>query len=94
MKMPLRDDDDSDCLPRLLECCIYVSSYFAHVLTRRGVYSRAAFISLSASNYAAFIQGRRLFKGGVYSRKYGLPNRTRILQMTAILVQLLLSLVM
>ena len=38
---------------------------------RRGVYSRAAFISLSASNCAAFIRGRRLFEGGVYSRKYG-----------------------
>ena len=38
-----------------------VSSYFAHVLTCRGVYSRAAFISLSASNCVAFIQGRRLF---------------------------------
>ena len=46
-------------------------SYFAHVLIRRGVYSRAAFISLSASNCAAFIRGRRLFEGGVYSRKYG-----------------------
>ena len=31
------------------------------MLTRRGVYSRAAFISLSASNCAAFIRGRRLF---------------------------------
>ena len=44
------DDDeleDLDCLPRML--------------TRRGVYSRAAFISLSASNCAAFIRGRRLF---------------------------------
>ena len=40
------------------------------MLTRRGVYSRAAFISLSASNCAAFIRGRRLFEGGVYSRKY------------------------
>ena len=54
------DDDeleDLDCLPRML--------------TRRGVYSRAAFISLSASNCAAVIRGRRLFEGGVYSRKYG-----------------------
>ena len=71
MKMPSLDayggDDDelrdSDCLQRP---CTYVyvlrlSSYFAHVLTRRGVYSRAAFISLSASNCAAFIRGRRLF---------------------------------
>ena len=44
------DDDeleDLDCLPRML--------------TRRGVYSRAAFISLSASNCAAFIRGRCLF---------------------------------
>ena len=41
------------------------------MLTRRGVYSRAAFISLSASNCAAFIRGRRLFEGGVYSWKYG-----------------------
>ena len=40
------------------------------MLTRRGVYSRAAFISLSASNCAAFIRGRRLFEGGVYSRNY------------------------
>ena len=31
----------------------------------RGVYSRAAFISLSALEGAAFIRGRRLFKGGV-----------------------------
>ena len=54
------DDDeleDLDCLPCML--------------TRRGVYSRAAFISLSASNCAAFIRGRCLFEGGVYSRKYG-----------------------
>ena len=65
------DDDelgDSDCLPRLRtkwpRTYVYVlclSSYFVHVLTHRGVYSRAAFISLSASNCAAFIQGRRLF---------------------------------
>ena len=77
------DDDelgDSVCLPRLRtqsgHTYVYVlrhRSYFAHVhlLTRRGVYSRAAFISLSASDCAAFIRGRRLFEGGVYSRKYG-----------------------
>ena len=75
------DDDelgDSDCLPRLRtkwpRTYVYVlrlSSYFAHVLTRRGIYSRAAFISLSTSNCAAFIRGRRLFEGGVNSRKYG-----------------------
>ena len=72
------DDDElgnSDCLPRLRakwsRTYIRLSSYFAHVLIRRGVYSRAAFISLSASNCAAFIRGRRLFEGGVYLRKYG-----------------------
>ena len=52
------DDDkleDSNCLPRLLEdvqIVHIVLSYFARMLTRRGVYSRAAFISL---NCAAFI---------------------------------------
>ena len=71
------DDDklgDSDCLPRLRtkwpRTYVYVletRSYFAHVLTRRGVYSRAAFISLSASNCAAFIRGRRLFAEIRYS---------------------------
>ena len=56
------DDDDSDCLPRLNVGMLQLqSSYFAHVLTRRGVYSRAAFISLSTSNCAAFIRGQRLF---------------------------------
>ena len=44
------------------------TSYFAHVLTRRCVYSRVVFISL---NCAAFIRGWHLFEGGVYSRKYG-----------------------
>ena len=63
----------STCLPRLrtnakCPCC---TSYFAHVLICRGVYSRAVFISLSASNCAAFIRGRHLFEGGVYSWKYG-----------------------
>ena len=38
----------------------------------RGIYSRAAFISLSVSNCAVSIRGRRLFEGGVYSRKYGM----------------------
>jgi len=41
------------------------SYFFAHVhsqiVAARGVYSRAAFISLSASNCAASIRGRRLF---------------------------------
>ena len=46
---------------------------------RRGVYSRAAFISLSASNCAALIRGRRLFEGGVYSRKYGITLQELIL---------------
>ena len=76
------DDDeleDSDCRKTYV-----VSSYFAHVLTRRGVYSRAAFISLSAFNCAVFIQGQRLFEDGVYSRKYGklfevkMPSRTNL----------------
>ena len=30
------------------------------------------FFSLSASNCVSFIRGQHLFKGGVYSRKYGL----------------------
>ena len=47
-----------------------VSSYIAHVLIRRGIYLRAAFISLSASNCAAFIQGRRLFAEIRYSLTY------------------------
>ena len=63
------DDDelgDSDRLSRLRTkwprtYVFVVSSYFAHVLTCRGIYSRVAFISLSASNCAAFIRGRRLF---------------------------------
>ena len=56
--MDMEGDDaelkNSDCLPRL-DCWktynkvstlyVYVSSYFAHVITRRGIYSRAAFIS-------------------------------------------------
>ena len=45
--------EDPGCLPRLLEnvqSVHVVSSYFTHVLTRHGMYSRAAFISLSASN--------------------------------------------
>ena len=53
-----------------------LSSYFAQVLTRRGVYSRAAFISHSASNCAAFIRGRRLFEGGVYSRAASIRGNT------------------
>ena len=56
------DDDeleDSDRLPRL---STYVAaSYFAQVLTRRGIYSRVVFISLSTSNCAAFIRGWRPF---------------------------------
>ena len=60
------DDDkleDSDCLPQLLQDVqsAMFSSYFAHVLTHRGIYLRVAFISLSASHCATFIQGRRLF---------------------------------
>ena len=58
------DDDDSDCLSRLLEdvqSVHVVSSYFAHVLTHRGIYSREAFISLSTSNSVAFIREWRLF---------------------------------
>ena len=68
------DDDeleDSDCL-HFHDCWIEVSVLYRHtlstdVLTRRSVYSRAAFISLSSSDCAALI----LFEGGVYSRKYG-----------------------
>ena len=44
---------DPGCFPRLLEnvqSVHVVSSYFTHILTSRGVYSRVAFISLSASN--------------------------------------------
>ena len=56
--------EDSDCLPRLLEELetYKVSTLYRYtLLTRHGIYSRAEFISLSASNCAAFIQGRRLF---------------------------------
>ena len=70
-KMPLRDmegDDDeledSDCLPQLLDRSdhvVSISSYFAHVLTSRGIYSRTVYISLSSSNRAAFIRGWHLF---------------------------------
>ena len=53
------DDDeleDSDCLPRVRTKCPSCIVYFAHVLTRRGVYSRAAFISLSAYVALRFLQ--------------------------------------
>ena len=78
-KMPLWDGnelEDPGCLLRQLEDAAPVvrsvtSLYFTQMQIRRGVYSRAAFISLSASNCAALIRGRRLFEGGVYSRKYG-----------------------
>ena len=46
--------EDVQSVPR----CIIRTS---RMLTRRGVHSRAVFISLSASNCAAFIRGRRLF---------------------------------
>ena len=36
-----------------------------------GVHSRAAFVSLGTLEGAAFIRGRRSFKGGVQSNKYG-----------------------
>ena len=65
--------EDSDCIPRLLEdvqSVHVVSSYFAHANQPRRLFE-GAFISLSASNSAAFIRGRRLFEGGIYSRKYG-----------------------
>ena len=78
-KMPSRDGnelEDPGCLLRQLEDAAPVvrsvtSLYFTQMQIRRGVYSRAAFISLSAFNCAALIRGRRLFEGGVYSRKYG-----------------------
>ena len=41
--------EDLDCLPRLLEDVQSVR-HTLRMLTRRGAYSRAAFISLSASN--------------------------------------------
>ena len=83
-KMPSRDGnelEDPGCLLRQLEDAAPVvrsvtSLYFTQMQIRRGVYSRAAFISLSASNCAALIRGRRLFEGGVYSRKYGMYNVT------------------
>ena len=80
-KMPSRDGnelEDPGCLLRQLEDAAapvvrsVTSLYFTQMQIRRGVYSRAAFISLSASNCAALIRGRRLFEGGVYSRKYGI----------------------
>ena len=61
-------EGDEDELEDLDDCwktykVFHVASLHRHtlrMLTRCGVYSRAAFISLSASNCAAFIQGRRL----------------------------------
>ena len=41
-----------------------------------GVYSRAAFNNFLLVP-AAFIRGRRLFKGGVYSRNYGMSSQLR-----------------
>ena len=63
-----------DCWKTYKYCMFHVVSSCLRMLTRGSIYSRAAFISLSASNCAAFIRGRRLFEGGVYSRKYGKPN--------------------
>ena len=62
------DDDeleDSECLSRLLEdvqSVHVVSSYSAHVLTRHGVYF---------TQRLQLCVIYRLFKGGVYSCKYG-----------------------
>ena len=82
MKMPLRDAYggarglrlSSTTVGRRTKC----STLYRHTLrmTRRGVYSRAAFISLSASKCAAFIRGRRLFEGGVYSRAASIRRNT------------------
>ena len=58
--------EDSDCLPRLLEdvqSVHVVSSYSAHMLTRHGVYF---------TQRLQLCVIYRLFKGGVYSRKYGI----------------------
>ena len=41
------------------------------MLNSRGYYSRAALISFDMYVGAAAIQRRRLFEGGVFSRKYG-----------------------
>ena len=52
------DDELEDSGPSLPQLSTYVAaSYFAQVVTRRGIYSRVVFISLSTSNCAAFIRG-------------------------------------